>query len=124
MSGRKSRDKGARGEREVAELLNGRRTGQMQSQEDSSEADVEAGEPLWNEAFHTEVKRQERLQMNRWHKQAAADAAEKIGHPIPLVVYRSNGEPWRVSLDMNDFLFLWKYTHSHPGFPAAISDRL
>lgn len=119
MNGRGRRQKGARGEREVAKILQGRRTGQMQSQSDSNEADVESGLPRWNETFHTEVKRQEKLSLDKWSAQAKADAGDKI----PLVVYRRSQQPWRVSLELDDFLFLWHHAHQSETFPEAIIER-
>lgn len=107
MSGKMARNKGARGEREVAEILEGRRTGQMQSQNGSTEADVEAGLPGWNENFHTEVKRQERVEIVKWCEQSQADAGEKI----PLVVWRRNHDKWRVTLPLDDFLGLVHKAH-------------
>ena len=100
--GRMQRDKGARYELELvndckARGVPARRTAQMQSQQGAGEADIEAW-PGW----HIEAKRQERVQMLAWCKQAEAAA----GGSTPVVVWRTNGEPSRVTLLWTDFLEL------------------
>ena len=53
--------------------------------------------------FHVEVKRQERLSIPAWVKQSEDDCPEDC---VPLVVYRSSREPWRVVLKLDDLLDL------------------
>lgn len=90
-----SRNKGKRGELEIAHLFGTRRTGLMQSQQGATEADVE------HDRYHLEVKRQERIQIEAWCRQAEEDCPEG---KIPVVVWRRNREPWRVTLLLDDFL--------------------
>lgn len=100
-----SRDKGKRGELEVAHLftdngLPARRTAQMQAgvwsdDEGACEhADVTA--VLAPDLF-VEVKRQETLRLPAWTRKAEADCPEGR---TPIVAYRQNRQPWRGSLDL------------------------
>lgn len=50
-----------------------------------------------------EVRRREKVAITRW---SADHEAEVPNHLIPAVCYRSNGEPWRMSLTLADFLDL------------------
>ena len=98
--GRAARNKGARGERELADLLSHelgtvvkRKLGQARDGGD----DIQVGR------FHIEVKRQERLQVEKWCEQveAACTTASQIDQdgtvlePVPVLVFRRNGQPWR-----------------------------
>jgi Holliday junction resolvase len=95
---RASREKGKRGEREVAEVFrdagfqDAHRTGQMQSNALGTHADV-SGVP----SLHLEVKRCEVLKVPAWIAQAKADA--KSGDE-PVVAFRQSGEPWRAVVDL------------------------
>jgi Holliday junction resolvase len=99
MSGKKSRDKGCRGERELAAELRrlfdieARRGVQYHGGEDSP--DVVADLP----GVHIEVKRTERLGLYPAMKQAAADAgADKV----PVVCHRANHQDWVAIVRLND----------------------
>lgn len=97
--GKASRDKGKRGERELARILkdhgyNARR-GQQYSGA-SGDADV-VGLP----GFHIEVKRVERLRLYDALAQAQHDARED---EKPVVIHRQNGRGWVVILTLEDFL--------------------
>jgi len=97
---RKEREKGKRGEREVATILRshgfpGRRTSQYAGHtEDSSDV-------VGLDGFHLEVKRQEKTRIFEWYEQAKRDAEEKN---IPMVVFRRSGENWFALLDFEDLL--------------------
>ncbi len=101
MSGRKSRNKGATGERELANLLRDtwptRRGYQRRS--GSDECDVE-GTPYWVEAKR--VKKQERVRAAM--KQAQGDTD---GRP-PVVFSRPDGDEWLVTMTLADWLRLVK----------------
>lgn len=95
------RDKGLRGEREVAERF--RAAGmEVRGLEGSGDhlvvRHLEGGFDL-----HLEVKRQETLCMDKWSRQAEAEAPRGA---IPLMIYRRNREPWRVSLLLEDLIGL------------------
>ena len=89
MGGRVSRNKGARGENELAAMLSDelgfvvkRKLGQAR----------DGGDDIQVEHYRLEVKRREALRLDDWCQQieAAAGPGE-----WPVVVYRRNGQPWR-----------------------------
>ena len=94
-----SRNKGARGERELANILRSRgyeaRRGQQYSGI-NGDADV-VGLP----GFHIECKRVEKLSINKAMEQSIRDAS--YGE-IPTVMHRANGEQWKVTMLLDDFL--------------------
>ena len=99
MSGRRSRDKGSRGELEVAAIFksfgfDARRT--PNSGGLSWRGDV-VGVP----GYVLEVKRQETLAVPAWLRQAAADAA--VCDSVPVVVFRRSGERWHAIVPLEDF---------------------
>jgi Holliday junction resolvase len=98
MTGKASRDKGARGERELAEILSHelgvvvkRKLGQARDGGD----DIQVGK------FRIEVKRREKLSIDSWCEQV-----EKASEPgdVPVLVYRRNGQPWRVVVGLQWFI--------------------
>jgi hypothetical protein len=108
VNGRGRRNKGATGEREVANLLSDqlgtvvkRKLGQARDGGD----DIQVGR------FHIEVKRQERLAIEQWCQQVELactsvtpiDQEGQLGRPVPVVVFRRNGQPWRAVVPF-DFL--------------------
>lgn len=100
MSGR-SREKGKRGEREVAELLtaNGfpaRRGVQYVGGPDSPDV-------VGLDGYHIEVKRTEAFRLYPALEQAKGECQ---AGDIPVVLHRSNARPWVAVLDATDFLAL------------------
>lgn len=98
MDGRGKRNKGAAGERELAALLSDelgfvvkRNLGQARDGAD----DITVAQ------FRIEVKRQERLQVDKWCEQVESCAQPE---EVPVLAYRRNGQPWRVCLLLKDFL--------------------
>jgi hypothetical protein len=98
MTGRMSRNKGARGENELAAILTDelgtvvkRKLGQARNGED----DIEVGK------FRIEVKRRETLAVMQWVRQIEACTPAS---QVPLVVFRQNGQEWRVVLRLKDFI--------------------
>lgn len=98
-----SRQKGARGERELAEKLREygyeTRRGQQYSGA-NGDADV-VGIP----GIHIECKRVERLNIDEALSQAERDARDG---EIPMVFHRRNRTPWKVTMRLDDFVSLWK----------------
>ena len=97
--GKFQKEKGKRGEREVASLLrehgyDGRRTAQYAGVTGDS-SDV-VGLP----GYHIEVKRQERANIYEWYAQAQRDA----GKDIAVVVFRRSGDRWKILMDFEEFL--------------------
>lgn len=98
MSGRRSRNKGATGERELAALLTDalgfvvqRKLGQARDGGD----DIQVGQ------YRIEVKRREALRLDEWCKQVE-DASQP--DDVPVVAYRRNGQPWRVVVPLEWFM--------------------
>lgn len=102
--GRKSKAKGARGEREAAAFLRehgfdeARRGVQYHGGPDSPDV---VGLP----GVHIEVKRVETLRLYDSLEQSKDDAADG---EIPIVLHRRNGRKWVAVLDAEDFLALYK----------------
>jgi hypothetical protein len=112
-----SREKGARGERELANYLRqfgfDARRGQQYCGA-NGDADVE-GLP----GIHIECKRVEKMDVNSWLQQAEDDSyADSLKHGfkvIPAVFHRQNADPkkptkgrWKVTLFAEDFIELVK----------------
>lgn len=57
--------------------------------------------------IHIEVKRQERLRLNEWIKQASGDA-EKFNDGLPAVFHRQNRQQWLVTMKLSDWIKLYK----------------
>jgi len=98
--GKASRDKGKRGEREAAAILNRMypNCNAYRSQQFSGanhDADIECD----IDGIHFEVKRQERMQLYKWMHQAEAD---KRYSEIPVVLTRKNQEDWLLSVKLDD----------------------
>lgn len=98
-----SRDKGKRGEREVAKIYRDHgwskaRRGQQFS--GSPESPDVVGGP---EGFHTEVKFTEVTKLYDWLEQARADKYES---EAPLIVHRKKGKEWLAILPLEDLLKL------------------
>lgn len=101
--GKMSRDKGARYEREVAQILNdwgfeARRGRQFSGSPDSP--DVHAPDFPW----HIEAKRTERLNLYAAFTQAIADCGERM----PAVVHRKNHSESLITLRLEDLLKVLK----------------
>ena len=100
--GKASRDKGKRGEREVAAALraagyDGERGQQYHGGKDSPDV---TGLP----GVHLEVKRVERFDLYGALSQAKGDAGENI----PVVVHRRNNCEWVAVLRLEDFLEFYR----------------
>ena len=98
-----SRDKGAKGERELARVLSERgyqcRRGQQYCGA-NGDADV-VGLP----GVHIECKRVERLDLDKAMSQSVHDA--KTGE-MPIVAHRKNNHPWLVTMRLEDFMAIYK----------------
>jgi Holliday junction resolvase len=95
-----SRDKGKRGEREIAKIyadlgFASKRTAPLQAGGDHGVADV-SGVP----GLHIEVKRVEALNIWAALAQAERDAAEG---EVPTVHFRRNRSEWYVALPLTEF---------------------
>jgi Holliday junction resolvase len=99
--GRASRQKGARGERDFRDLL---RDHGFACDRDGSEFGDLRHEV---EGVHFEVKRQERLSLPAWLRQAEEDADGRV----PVVAFRQSRQPWRVVIPADHYLEL---LHNRP----------
>lgn len=106
MSGRKSRNKGARGERELFALLE-ERLGRVVHRNLSQTRDAGC-DTLSIPGFAVEVKRQECEYKPAWMQQAVS--ATKAGHELPVVFFRRSRHPWRAAFRMSDLLKCAAYT--------------
>ena len=101
-----SRAKGAGGERELAHELEKYGYAARRGQQfcgANGDADVE-GVP----GLHIECKRVERLNIHEAMKQSRRDAREA---DVPVVIHRKNRTKWLVTLDLDEFMKLWRATH-------------
>ena len=98
-----SRAKGAAGERELAKILKehgyNTRRGQQYSGA-NGDADV-VGLP----GIHIECKRVQALNLTKAMEQAERDA---LDGEAPAVFHRKNREPWRVTMNLEDWLTMYK----------------
>ena len=107
--GKASRDKGKRGERELAAefrqygFSDAHRTAQHCGR--SGEAMDVVGLPF----IHVECKRVEKLNLSEAMGQAIDDC--KPGN-LPAVFHRKNGEPWVVSMTLDDWMNLYREFYS------------
>ena len=92
-----SRDKGLLGEREVKHAFEAGGF-PVRGLEGLGDHLIVCGFGL---TLHVEVKRAEALRMSDWSKQAEAEAPQGT---VPILAYRRNREPWRVSLKLEDLI--------------------
>lgn len=102
MAGKTARNKGAKAEREVVELIKKHGLDAHRGHVFYRESDV-----VGLDGYHLEVKRQETYQLDKWLEQSEADAKKK-NEGVPLVVFRKSRQPWRVVLNFEEFLNLLK----------------
>ena len=99
-----SRNKGAVGERELANLLKSYGFNTWRGQQFSGangDADVEGLIDI-----HIECKRVERLNIDKAMEQSRRDAS--INSEIPTVFHRRNKKKWLVTMDLNDWIEFYK----------------
>lgn len=105
--GKRSRDKGKRGEREVAKIFqeagfHARRSVQYNGRPGTA-ADV-VGIP----GLHIEVKLVEKESIRAWYRQAQRDAHASPENEMPVIVHRKSREPWLVTLSLANFIKIIK----------------
>lgn len=109
MSGKMSRDKGARFELQIANYLKteygyskAERTAQH-SGKNGGDADVK-GIP----GLHIECKAQERMQLYSWMEQAERDVEDKGSSDVPVVIHKQNRKEILVSLSLDNFMKIYQ----------------
>lgn len=105
--GKMQQAKGRRGEEELRDILcaYGYAVERGYSQNYGTEPDL-YGLP----GIHCEVKRQERLQLSAALDQARRDS-ERFGDGLPAVFHRSNRQPWKVTMFLDDWLRIFGGKH-------------
>lgn len=102
--GKSSQAKGRRAEIELSKILQ------------SHGYDVRPGEPLnygsepdlvGLENIHIEVKRCESLRLSEWMQQSERDSA-RFQDGAPTLFYRRSREPWRVVMNLPDWLAIYQ----------------
>ena len=93
---RAERDKGARGEREVAAVLRAHNLPAVRTP-NSGGLQVR-GDLTGVPGYHFEVKRQETARVSLWTRQAHAEC----GDAVPVVVWRQNASQWFAILPLQD----------------------
>ena len=99
-----SRQKGKRGEREVAKILReaGFENARRGQQYSGSNGDPDVvGLP----GVHLEVKFREHLNIYEAYEQSRSDAK---GMEIPWVVHRKNGKPWLCTMSFEEAILLYR----------------
>ncbi len=100
MSGKASRDKGARGERELFALLSDRLgISVIRNLSQTRDAGCDS---LSVPGFTIECKRVESSFQKAWMTQAIA--AIRPGHAVPVVFYRQSRHPWRAAFRVADLM--------------------
>lgn len=95
-----SRRKGREAEREVERIIDARKTLEVDR---SLGGRKQPGGDIRLPGVAMEARRRERVSIVQWSR----EHEEKVPkHLIPAVAYRTNGEPWRVSIPLGDFLDL------------------
>lgn len=99
-----SREKGARGEREVVTIatdcgLRAERQANLQASGQGDHSDVAL---LDIPTLHLEVKRDERMSVDTMLRQAEKDA----GLRVPVVIWRRNKRKWRADVPLEDYFKL------------------
>lgn len=110
MSGKRSRDKGKRGELELAHWLEERGVDAFRGQQHRGgpdSPDVRCSLP----GIHLEVKRTEALRLYLALEQATAEAPEGC---VPVVLHRTNHRRWVAILSAEDWLALVKGAQHGP----------
>lgn len=106
--GKTSREKGKRGEREVAKIFReagypeARRTSQYCGR--TGDASDVTGIP----GIHLEVKYVEREQIRSWYGQAVRDAEAAGRGDVPVVIHRKTHSDWLVTMSLTDFIGILK----------------
>ena len=95
-----SRQKGAAGEREFAKELTRLGFPAIRGQQKAGGVDSPDVKCEALSAYHFEVKRVERLNIDTAYEQAVRDSA---GAKIPVVAHRRNRKPWLITLSLEQW---------------------
>ena len=104
MDGSGKRNKGARGEREAAALLSDELGFIVKRNIDQTR---EGGCDITIGKWQLEIKRQEKISIDKWFKQAT-DACKS--NQTPAVMFRRSNQDWKVCINLKDFCYLVRET--------------
>lgn len=104
MTGNGSRNKGARGERELAKKLS-----EALGVDSIKRGYVFCGESdvIGLKGIHIECKRVEKLNIELAMEQARVESLKRKDG-VPTVFHRRNNRPWLVTMDLNDWIVMYK----------------
>lgn len=102
-SGKASQRKGADGERELAAVL---REYGYEIKRGGSMSFGEVPDLVGLPGIHVEVKRREQVRLSEWMQQAETDS-KRFRDGMPVVFHRRSREPWRVTMNLADFMRLY-----------------
>jgi len=97
-----SREKGKRGEREWASICREEGYNVRRGQQYNG---IEGADCVGLPGIHQEVKREQRLNIEKALQQATRDAKDS---EIPIVAHRKNGEKWKVTMWASDWFKLYR----------------
>ena len=99
-----SKQKGAVGERELAQLL--RNQGWLDARRGVQYCGLKGNADVVGvDGIHIECKRVQQISDEKWLKQAESDA--KVGE-IPVVIYRRNHEQWKLLIRQDLANLIWQ----------------
>ena len=106
--GKTSREKGKRGEREVAKIF--RKAGYTEARRTSQYCGKtgDASDVTGVPGLHLEVKFVEKEAVRSWYGQAVRDAGAAGRGDVPVVIHRKTHEDWLVTLSLDDFIKILK----------------
>lgn len=96
MGGKSSRTKGQVGEREICKILG---DALSISLDRNLEQTRDGGCDIVLYHWAIEVKRQEKLQVDKWWEQACVQAEDSHRHPV--LIFRKSRNPWRVIMPVS-----------------------
>jgi len=102
-----SRDKGKRGEREIASILRSYGYGECHRGQQYNGADGSA-DVIGLSRVHLEIKRVEKLNIYDAMNQSKHDAESAGQKEIPVVMHRKNHCRWLVTMDLDDWINLYR----------------
>lgn len=116
---RSERDKGLKGEQEVARSWRDRGF-TVRGLEGGGDHGI-VSDSMTGVRIHSEVKRQETARPWAWYEQAAAEAPPAF---IPVVHFRRNRSPWLVLLALDDLQDLLQMRRRQGGNADELTDRV
>lgn len=99
-----SRQKGARAEREIAEIMRGYGYADARRSAQYCGSTGEAADVVGVDGLHIEVKFREQVRDELYIQQAEHDARKGS---LPVVLYRRKGEQWKALLRLDTFMLVW-----------------